>query len=255
MIQTEKLLGTSTVTLTVTTNPSSATCTLTYNGNSYSSKTANVPIGTTISYSIYHSTYGTTTGTVTMDKNKTLNCTGTYSTSTTYTSWSQPEISSNGTLGGSSFAVSPSSEFNTGIYAAWHAFNSDTMATNGNNAWRTRSLSVGTLHHIIIYNPTPIKLASFSYINFGQTGISPRSGDVYGCNDGTSWNFVNSYTNSTYAVNSTWYASINSTTGYKYHKITFLPASNAGYIWCAEMRLTATQQTTSYNYYWNTTTS
>ena len=73
-------------TLTVSTNPASATCTLTYDGHSYSSKTATVDEGTVISYSVYHSTYGTTTGNITMDSDKTLTCEGTYSTgATTYT--------------------------------------------------------------------------------------------------------------------------------------------------------------------------
>ena len=85
MIQSEKLLlatkGTTYYTLTVSTNPSSATCTLSYDGTSYEGKSISVPSGTEISYSIYHSTYGTTTGTITMDADKTLSCTGTYSTS------------------------------------------------------------------------------------------------------------------------------------------------------------------------------
>lgn len=86
MIQAEKMIMMSKkqYTLTISTNPASATCTLTYNGNSYSSKTCTVDEGTVVSYSIYHSTYGTKTGTVTMDSDKTLNCVGTYSTSTSY---------------------------------------------------------------------------------------------------------------------------------------------------------------------------
>lgn len=84
MIQSKKLLMqnfVSNVTLTVSTNPASATCTLTYNGQSYETKSAIVPKGTTINYTIYHATYGTETGSITMDDNKTLTCNGTYSTS------------------------------------------------------------------------------------------------------------------------------------------------------------------------------
>ena len=99
-------LGVKEYTLTVTTNPAAATCTLTYDGVSYSTKTAKVKAGTVISYSVYHSTYGTTSGSITMDSDKTLNCNGTYSSSTTYkygldsdiTVYGSPSISNDGIL-------------------------------------------------------------------------------------------------------------------------------------------------------------
>lgn len=169
--------------------------------------------------------------------------------------WTQPSIPSNGTLGGDSFAIEPSSQNSASgeIYYAWHAFNDDVITSEGNNAWRTAgNLPVGTLHHIIVYNPNPLKVDHISYTNFGQTIVTPRSGDVYGSNDGSTWVHITSYTNSTYTSGATWNINVNSTAGYKYHKITFLPDSNAGYIWCAEIRLIAVQYSeatsTDYNY-------
>ena len=90
-------------TLTVTSNIDSAQCTLTYDGVSHSSRTATVPEGTVISYSMYSSTYGTTSGNVTMDSNKTLDFTGT-SRNVEYSYWSTGDYSS------------PNSSFTIGNY-------------------------------------------------------------------------------------------------------------------------------------------
>ena len=106
MIQSKKLLMNDNVTLTVVTTPAAATCTLTYNSVQYSTKTLTVPKGATVSYSVYYSTYGTTSGSITMDKDKTLTCTGTSSSSSTDVSWSRPNLTSDGTMGGSSCAAS-----------------------------------------------------------------------------------------------------------------------------------------------------
>lgn len=88
MIHSKKLLQATNVTLTVVTNPASATCDLTYNGQTYSNtKTATVLKGTVVSYSLYDSSHPSATGgtgSITMNSNKTLNATCTYSTSTSF---------------------------------------------------------------------------------------------------------------------------------------------------------------------------
>lgn len=85
MIQSEKLLGKKKqVTLTVTTNPAAATCKLTYDGQTYTAKTATVDVGTSISYSISYDNTTTKTGSFIMSKDRTLTATRTYSTSTSY---------------------------------------------------------------------------------------------------------------------------------------------------------------------------
>lgn len=58
-------------TLTVITNPSNATCVLTYNGQSYTTKTLEVPIGAVVSYSISYTGYNTQTGSWTINNNVT----------------------------------------------------------------------------------------------------------------------------------------------------------------------------------------
>ena len=60
--------------LTVVTTPANATCVLTYNGESYTTKTLEVPVGATVSYSISYTGYNTQTGswTINSDVTKTI---------------------------------------------------------------------------------------------------------------------------------------------------------------------------------------
>lgn len=238
-------------TLTVSTNPSAATCTLTYNGSSYTAKSATVNSGTTISYSIYHSTYGTKTGTITMNSNKTITATGTYTSTptTTYsdTSWTRPNLTSNGTLGGSSFAVNASGYYSS--YYVWKAVDSDNSSmwdiqTSG--AWYT------------FYNPTALKVSSITMTQFSGSDYKHWSikGTVYASNNNSSWSSVGSYNSD--AKNIT----ISISTGgsyYKYYKISST-ACHSGNRWgINNLGISAVYQTSSttysYSYYWNITTS
>lgn len=254
MIQTKKLLGTSTVTLTVSTNPSSATCTLTYGGNSYSSKTATVPVGTTISYSIYHSTYGTTTGSITMDKNKTLTCNGTYSTSTKEVVWTQPTLSSN--TGNEAFTVTPEHEWPG--YQAWRAFDN-----NSTTMWKALQSAQANIDcPIVIYSKTAIRPISVSIQN--STGAAPKNqswgkASLYASNTGSfnSSNLIGSGTNpDTSTSGAIWTFSAPSTIYYNYFKVVgarTIAANN--YIYITQITINGYYQTTAYNYYWDKTIS
>ena len=270
MIQSEKLLGTKTYTLTVTTDPSSATCTLTYDGISYSTKSAKVKAGTVISYSIYHSTYGTTTGSITMDSNKTLTCTGTYSTSTSYSDsyYSRPNLSSNGSLGGSSFAVDCSSyNKNRSTYNAWAAFDGDT--TTNTKMWSPSSATgaLSTAPYLIIYFPNPTKIKTCSVMNrLLADDCQPVSYYMYSSSSNSSYSLITSGTNSNQTAGATWSFNVNNTTSTsssyykKYYKLEFGTdwkyKSNTvkGIIEVTFSAYTLTS-TPSYNYYWNTTIS
>lgn len=78
----ELLIGETKCTLTVVTTPSNATCVLTVNGIQYTTKSLEVKKGTVVNYSVSYSNTTTKTGSVTMNSNKTLTFTRTYSTST-----------------------------------------------------------------------------------------------------------------------------------------------------------------------------
>lgn len=248
MIQSEKLLtniGTTQYTLTVTTNPSSATCTLTYNGESYNSKTAIVPSGTTVSYTIYHATYGTATGSIIMDSDKTLTCNGTYSTSTTDINWTRPDLTSNGTWGGSSgCAVKVDGTIVAG--KAYYIVDSDTNSfcalAKGLNYW-------------YFYTPTPIKVSKMSWVYKGP-GSGTHTAYIYGSNNDSSWTQLGScsFKNANATIQTpNPSVSITNTNYFKYFRLKTETYTYSQYI--GSWNFTAKYQKTSYTYYWNKTIS
>ena len=239
MIFSERLLSNSKVTLTVVTNPASATCTLTYNEQSYETKSAIVPKGTTVSYSIYHSTYGTTTGTITMDSDKTINFEGTYSTSTVTTSWTNPtNLTANGTLGGSSFAVSGKS----GTYASWKMFDG-----NGNTFAQAPANKT-----LIIYNPIAVCLTEVYYKAYDYLhNVYGVQEVAYASTETGTRTTVYSEKISDFTAERTY--SFSSNTAYaKYWFISYEKTGNGGFAMYT-CTLTGKTKTTSYTYYWEKT--
>lgn len=259
-VMTKKLLmqATKYYTLTVSTNPASATCTLTYDGVAHSEKTATVKEGTVIQYSVYHSTYGTTTGSITMNSNKTLSCTGTYSTTpvTTEQSWTRPNLSSNGTLGSGTFAVgSPNTAISN--YPAWKAVNGTSNADNY-DTWIPNLTGTSESKPAIFtfYSSTPIKISSLQLISFKQNIRVPKAGYVKCSNNNSSYTNLCSWSNSNTTSPVTINISVNSSSFYNYHQVYITSNSASGYgTSISELKITATYQTTTqqYNYYWNKT--
>lgn len=234
-------------TLTVTTSPASATVTLTYDGVSHNETSATVDEGTVIQYSVYQSTYGTTTGSITMDRNKTLSCTGTYSTSTTDVVWNRPNLSSDGTVGGSSFACYADSEYSS--YYAYKAFDG-----NITNAGSWISTNTTYPHYLVFYSPTPIKISNLQIYNRPSGSYVPKDYTLYGSNTGSSWTFLTSGTNTVSGGGSSWYIYPSSSSYYKYYKFeaTSHISGSGYYILVCEMLINAVYQQTSYTYYWDT---
>ena len=109
----------------------------------------------------------------------------------------QPVLSSNGTLGGSSFAVS-------GYTDLWKAFDGDSSTY----------VSANPLN-CTIYNPTPIKITSIDVILSGSFASLGDPGTIQGSNDNSSWTNISF----TYSV-STLKCTLNNTNFYKYYKFT-----------------------------------
>lgn len=250
MIQSKKLLMNNMVTLTVSTSPVSVDCTLTYNNMQYSTKSLTVPKGSSIAYSIYHSTYGTTSGSIIMDDDKTLTCTGTYSTEYISSSWTRPNLSSNGTLGGTSFAVYSNSQYSNNTQA-WEAFDGTGKSTSSYYQGKKADNP-----YLIWYNPDPLNITSITYMNLYQNAgnETPKSGYIYGSNTNGNWSTITSYSNSTATNYGTWSVNLSGNNSfYKYHKMTFAGLPNTStYVACTELYLTGNKQITSYTYYWNT---
>ena len=130
--------------------------------------------------------------------------------------WTQPKLSANGTLGGSSFAVIASSENVAGV-GAYGAFDGTTSSST--DCWHSNSESNSWL---TFYNPTAIKVTNLQITNRndGTYTYPIYGGVVYGSNDNSYWEQITTFTNSVLTSNTAWNIDLSSNKNYyKYYKI------------------------------------
>lgn len=163
-----------------------------------------------------------------------------YETRTRYydVSFTRPNLSSNGTMGGSSFACSASTE--NSQYPAWKAFEGITTTTS---SWIPTTTNTGILN---FYNPQALKITSLTIQFYGGTRIA-KTGTIDGSNNGSSWTTIKSWDNTnkdtTYTINMS-----NNTNYYKYYRINVTGGWNPGYA-CGIIEVTMTavyQQSETY---------
>lgn len=151
--------------------------------------------------------------------------------------FTQPTLSSNGTLGGSSFAV--------------------TCTNNTTNAWKPfasqlyqSTASPGTVD-FIAFNPTALHVSSITIKGNGEAPYYPSAFTIYGSNDNSAWTSLGSYTNSNYSEKT---IAINSYTGfYKYHKISitsFAYYDGYPYLFVGKLVLNGTKIASNNNNVW-----
>ena len=119
------------------------------------------------------------------------------------TSWTQPTLSSNGTLGGDSFAVATSDNSNTAYYAI-----------NGTGSgWINNNVN----SYYIFYNPIPLCVTQITFSGlYAYMSIYIKSFDLYGSNDNNSWTLIQSFSGGTEAAKT---YIVNNSNSYKYYKI------------------------------------
>lgn len=143
--------------------------------------------------------------------------------------WIQPVLSSNGILGGNSFAVAGAG------YAgceAWRAFDSD--ISNDSYANMTTEEGAGS-DSLIFYNPEPLRVSSITLLQCSASS-SPyiKNGTVYASNDNENWTSLLTFTGTNTA---SYIIDLSSNTEfYNYYKITMTDsyyqlASNSQYYW------------------------
>ena len=145
-----------------------------------------------------------------------------------------PTLSSNGTMGGSSFAVNAEDD---GSHQAYYAFDN-----NSNTYWRYGSQSGS----ITFYNPEEIVVSQIIYTPFYSY---PTAGEVRGSNDGTSWSTITSFTND--SINEFTIDLSTNKTAYKYYQI-YISSVNRDVIHCLSIRIkttTKTRKATSHTIY------
>ena len=146
----------------------------------------------------------------------------------TETAWTQPILTSNGTIGGDAFAVGGTPP--TGG-STWILFNGNTNNTEQYVQYTT----VGS--YIIIYNPTPLNITALNWLVFrNDLQYFPRNCTAYGSSDNNSWNTLGTFNNVL-----SWSLSSN-TTYYKYHKVVINTLASS-YIDIRQCNITATEQT------------
>lgn len=155
-------------------------------------------------------------------------------TGTQEATFTTPKKSSNGTLGGNSFAVAASSVYQT--LEPYKMFDKD--YSNASSVWRTS----GSTGWVKIYNPDPIKITQLRITNHnnGASGQTPTKGNVYGSNDNSNWTLVTTWTNSVTTNSGKWYISMaDNSNFYNYYKWEITDCSGSTIIVC-EIDITAT---------------
>jgi hypothetical protein len=138
--------------------------------------------------------------------------------------FTQPTLSENGTMGGSSFAVTADNETN-GRNPAYYAFDG-----NDNTYWRGSNVP----GYIDFYNPTPINVKSLIW---GFFYSYPTSGNVQGSNDYSDWTTITEFTNDS-AADFTIDMSGN-TNSYKYYRIN-VSSVNMDVLHCKNLSIVGT---------------
>ena len=218
--------GVSGGTLSVIWNNINIPLTETSSGN-YSIKT-NTSSGETISLSMVNdSDYEDITSSITTNgsditQSATL-------TPRTYNSWTRPNLSADGTIGGSSFAVVASN-----VYGSNYAYKAVDSSTS--TYWSSSSSS-GDTPTFTIYNPKLLKVSSFV---FKWNSVYNAKKIVLECsNDNSNWEKINEYTIST---TSDYTATITNPKGYKYYRFTL--TKNYNYVRISNITINATESST-----------
>ena len=160
-----------------------------------------------------------------------------------YSSWTRPDLSSNGVLGGNSFAVAiVGSSYNGDAYQSFDGSTSTSFRPYAGNG-------------LIFYNPIPLNITNLACdVAYSNEGISV--GTLYASNDNTNWDLISN----NIGGGQTWSNSITMTGYYKYFKLmsdTVLGGRGS----VAELLITATQRdsipgtASDYDYYEDDITS
>ena len=171
----------------------------------------NVASGVSLSYTINGGrNYNDASGTITTTgSDLTVPVTLTPATTTTFV---RPDLTADGTMGGSAFAVS-SDPVPTSTYAAYKAV--DSSATS---RWR---VNAHPTNYYYFYNPNPLCVNSLTFTWYSTTA-SYQAGaiTVYGSNDNSTWVQL-SYTPKPAAADNpaTRTITVNSQSFYKYHRL------------------------------------
>lgn len=159
-----------------------------------------------------------------------------------WTDFSQPILSSNGTMGGNTFAVSCSGTYDASRFDAWKAFDGKAKATQ-DTYWMA-----GCPASITFYNPNALKISTLGVRNYMYASTSiTKDYTIEGSNDNSNWTTLVTGTNTEQTAGAKWYITLPNTTAYKYHKFT-VNTVYSQYALVEEFFITAQYQTAATNF-------
>lgn len=129
-----------------------------------------------------------------------------------YNPWTQPVLSGNGTMGGTTAAASASNVHSSYDGQPWRAFNGADASSSG---WANNNIAPP--QWLMFYNPTAFMLQNFTVINRYHVWTTFT---LQGSNDGVTFTDIETFTNSDTTYQSSWSKSISSANQkmYKYYR-------------------------------------
>lgn len=158
----------------------------------------------------------------------------------------QPVLSSNGTLGGDSFAVSQTDYSTTaGGGQAYTCFDN-----NSNTFWYSHTADGSLNYSIIIYNPQPICITNMQITNKDGTRTA-KEGKVFASNDNKNWTELTTWTNPNSDTYGVWNIDLSeNTNAYLYYKLSITQDNANGHgAQISNINLTATVEVSALDKY------
>lgn len=154
--------------------------------------------------------------------------------------WTQPYITSRGSMGGTTFACYTDIPQLSGVDSYWQVFNN---IYQGGGFHSTQGNVTGNIYW---YNPIPLNITNikvYTQIDAGGANRQSTAGTIYGSNDYTNWTPISTYTNTQQAHSSSWDINLSSNTGYyKYYRWESTACGTGGYWTMSYLTFTATQK-------------
>ena len=149
----------------------------------------------------------------------------------------QPVLTSNGTLGGNSFAVSSNvTQYNSSDCAVYMAFDN----TANTQFHSTAGVKTG---YIDLYNPNPLNITNIKITNQGAGNRASTAGTIYGSSDSEKWEQITTYTNTVQSSNGVWNIDLSSNTKYyNYYRLESTAGGSDSYWTIGEITLTAQEK-------------
>ena len=143
----------------------------------------------------------------------------------------QPVLTSNGTMGGSSFAVSANESNST----AYNVFG------NTSNGWdNSQAPTESKPAEITIYNPNPLKITGINLQNSYNSANVWSKMTLLGSNNGNDWVTISTHNNSIRTANTWVSAGVTSNSYYKYYKFSFTSNTSNTYIQIQKISISGT---------------